>query len=461
MKRFALCFAALAACVPSRTAVFGPVEKDVERRVGVRPTWSGDARVSAAVDALLAKPLDRDAAVRIAIATNRRLQAEYDQLGIAASEVAAATVLAPMRVDIEYKMSGESDALEVDVTQDILDLLQLSQRRGIARAELAAARARAVSATVDLVAHVEMAYFDAVAAMQEVELRQTAYDAASLSAEVATRMRAAGNISDLSLAREQTQRERARVDLARAQLAAETSRESLNELLGLSGKRTSWTVAGQLPALPPAAPTLDNLEQDAVAANLELSAIRSEAEAAAGRVGVARVRAWLPELGIGLSADHGSGVADNGWDYGPALSFGLPLFNQQQGPRARAHAQLARARNLASATGTEVRARARSIRQQVLEAHTEARHLFDVVLPLQQRVVDESLKQYNAMNVSTFELLIARRDLVEAGQQYIDASRRYWRAEAAARALSRGGLPTTDAQTSTEGSDSSRSESRP
>lgn len=458
MKRLAFCFAALAACVPSRTAVFGPVEKDVEHRVGLRPNWSGDARVSAAVDELLAKPLDRDAAVRIALATNRRLQAEYDELGIAASEVAAATVLAPLRVDVEYKMKGVAGETEIDVVQDILGLLQLGQRRGIAQAELAAARARAVSATVDLVARVEMAHVDVVAAMQEVELRQTAYDAASVSADLATRMRAAGNISDLALAREQAQRERARVELARAQLEAETRRETLNELLGLTGKRTSWTVSGQLPEIPTATPTLDNLEEAAVSANLELTAIRSEAEAAAGRVGVARVRAWLPELGIGVSVDHKSG---EGWDYGPGISLGLPLFNQQQGPRARAHAELARARNLASATGTEVRARARSIRQQVLEAHAEARHLFDVVLPLQQRVVDESLKQYNAMNVSTFELLIARRDLVDAGQQYIDAARRYWRAEAAARALSRGGLPQIDAQTSTEGTGPSTSRSQP
>jgi outer membrane protein TolC len=436
--KLALVCMALGACVPSRTAVFGPVDRDVERRIGVRATWTSDSRVPAAIDDLLAKPLDRDAAVRIALASNRRLQAQYDQLGIAASEIAAATVLAPLRVDIEYKLRDTADELEIDVVQDVLDLLQVPQRRGIASAELAAARTRAVAATVDLVSRVEMAYFDVVAAMQEVELRQTAYDAASISADLAGRMRAAGNISELSLAREQSQRERARVDLARAQLDAETRRESLNELLGLDGKRTRWTVVRQLPAVPPTAPALDGLERDAVAANLELVAIRSDAEAAAGRVGVARVRAWLPELGVGVSADHATGA---GWDFGPAVSFGLPLFNQQQGPRARAHAELARARNLASATGTEVRARARSIRQQVLEAHGEARHLFDVVLPLQQHVVDEALKQYNAMNASTFELLLARRDLVDAGRQYIDAARRYWRAEASARALARGGLP--------------------
>jgi outer membrane protein TolC len=62
-------------------------------------------------------------------------------------------------------------------------------------------------------------------------------------------------------------------------------------------------------------------------------------------------------------------------------------------------------------------------------------------MPLRQRIVDETLKQYNAMNASTFELLSAQRDLVEGGRQYIDALRRFWRASADARALVRGAMP--------------------
>ncbi|HLL24093.1 MAG TPA: hypothetical protein VK427_18300, partial [Kofleriaceae bacterium] len=50
---------AVGACVPAKSAVFGPVDREVERRVGVRPAWhdSADPRVPAAITALLAKPL--------------------------------------------------------------------------------------------------------------------------------------------------------------------------------------------------------------------------------------------------------------------------------------------------------------------------------------------------------------------------------------------------------------------
>lgn len=438
-----------AACVPSRSAVFGPVDREIERRIGIEASWQTDSRTAPAIRDLLAKPLDRDAVIRIALGTNRRLQAEYDRLGIAASEIASATVLAPLRVDLEYKFArgDASSETEIDVIQDVLDLIQIPQRRAIAGADLDAARARAVAATVELVARVEGAYIDVVAAQQELELRQTAFDAAAASADIAERMAAAGNLPDLALARERDQREQMRIDLARAQIDVEVSRESLNQVLGLTGELTKWTVDTRLPDPPPQAPALDNLERDAVAASLDIAAVRAEAEAAAGRVGLARFRSVIPELGVGVSLDR----KDGEWDAGPAVAIALPIFNQNQGGRARANAELRRSRNEMIATGVELRATARSTRQRVLGAYMEANHIRAVILPNRQLVLSETLKQYNAMNASTFELLTARRDLVDAGRQYIDALRRFWRAAAEARALARGAMPRlgTDARSPT------------
>lgn len=444
MRSLVLSLVLITGCAPSRSAVFGPVDREIEHRIGLSGTWgeSTDPRVAAAVATLLQQPLDRHAVVRIAVANNRGLQARFDQLGIAASEIAAATVLRPLEVDLEAKLSsgGGIRELEVDVTQDILDLLQLAQRRGVARAGLDAARARAVAATVELVARAEITYLDVIAAQQALELRQTAFDAANASADIAERQFAAGNISELAVLRERDQREQSRVDLGRAQVEAEARREPLNDALGLTGEATNWTIVARFADLPAELPSLDSLEQDAVASSLAIAGLRADAEAAAGRLGIARLRAWLPSLGVGIAADR----QDGEWDAGPALSIGIPLFDQQQGPRARATAELSRTRNEAIATATELRARAREVRQHALGAFAEARHLRDVILPQRQRLVEETLKQYNAMNASTFELLSARRDLVDAGRQYLDALRRFWRSAAEARALARGGIPGRD-----------------
>ena len=70
----------------------------------------------------------------------------------------------------------------------------------------------------------------------------------------------------------------------------------------------------------------------------------------------------------------------------------------------------------------------------------EARHLREIVLPLRKQIVDQTLLHYNAMDADPFELIVARRQLVEAGQQYLDALRRYWNAIAEITALRRGVL---------------------
>ncbi|HTE50381.1 MAG TPA: TolC family protein [Kofleriaceae bacterium] len=435
----ALCLAA-AGCAPSRGALFGPVRGEVERRVGVDVAWhesATDARVPAAVRALIARPLDRDAAVRIAVAMSRRLQASYEELGLAAADVAEATVLHPLEVDLSHRvaLSGPGSETELEATQDILSLLQLPQRRAIAGAAVRAARARAVAATVELVARVESAYYGVVAAEQTRELRRTAFAAATASADLTERMHRAGGATDLALVRDRDQREQARLDLAGAELDAETRREELNQLLGLHGDATRWSVVARLPEPPAAPPALDDLERDAVAASLDLAALRADAEAAAGRVSYARVRTVLPELGAGVAVSRRD---DGEWEAGPALRIGLPLFDWQSGPRARAHAQLRRAQDLLAATAVELRAAARAARQRALVAHAEARHLGAVILPLRQRLLEETLLQYNAMNASAFELLVARRAQADAGRQYIDSLRRYWVSAAEVAALRRG-----------------------
>ena len=66
----------LTSCVPSRSAVFGPVDREAQQRLGIAIAWgTPDPKTDDAVAKLLIQPLDLDAAVRIALARNQRLQA--------------------------------------------------------------------------------------------------------------------------------------------------------------------------------------------------------------------------------------------------------------------------------------------------------------------------------------------------------------------------------------------------
>jgi len=425
--------AALAGCVPPSQEVRAPVDQLVAEKLGAD---RGPAALSPAqLDALLARPIDVATAVRIALATSPRLRVAFDQLDIAAADVAAALGLGPVTVDAQLRFTGDHDEYEVDVIQGLLGLVTAPARRAAARAELAAARSAAAAAALRLAARVEIGFDDLLAAQQVAALRETAFDAADAAATLRERMHAAGNTTDLAVARDRDAREQARLELARARAAVAARREAAAAAIGLSGPRT-WSAAGELRELPPAPPALDALEATAATASLELAGGRDRRDAAEQRARDERLRSVLPELGVGVAvADDGTGRG-----VGPALRIGIPLLDPRSGPRARAGALVRRADHELEAQRIALGAAARTARSAALATYQEARHLRDVVLPLRQQIVSETLKHYNAMDADPFALIAARQGQIEAAHQYIDAVRRYWNAMAEVTALSRGAM---------------------
>ena len=415
-----------AACVPSTSELRAPVDREIAHRLG--------GELGGTVDDLLAKPLDASSAIRIAIANSPRLRAAFDELGIAGGELASALELAPLDVEAMYRRGDGGSELEIDAIQNVLGLVTAPRRRAAAHADLAATRAHATATALRLAANVQIAFDDLIAASQDVELRRTAFDAADAAATLRERMFDAGNTSELARARDRAAREQSRIDLARAEADVEARRATIDALLGLSGAQTAWTASGSLGELPQAAPALDGLEAAAVAASLDLVEAGARVDAAANRLGDRSVRAVLPELGAGVSViDRDSRV-----EVGPAVRIGIPLFDQGRGQRATAAAELRRDEDTRSAVAVELRARARAARVAALASYAEARHLHDIVVPLRQQIVDETLLHVNAMDADPFQLIAARRDLADAGHQYLDALRRYWNAIARVTALQRG-----------------------
>jgi len=420
-----------AACAPSPEILQRPVTAELTRRLGDDVRLDRDA---AWIAARLDKPLDRDAAVRIALANNARVRAALAELEIAGGGLAP--VLGPLSIEAELRDGKAGSEVEVRAIQDLLGAIATSRQRAAARADLAAARANAAATAIRLAGRVEIAFDDLLAAQQEIELRQTAFDAADAAALLRERMRAAGNTTDLALARDRDAREQARVELSRAQATAADRHTRLDALLGLTGDQTRWTAAGTLAELPAAPPSLDALEDTAVAASLDLAAGRARVTGAERRLAAQRLRAVLPHLGAGVSVTRQDGTTE----VGPAIEVGIPLFDWSSGGRAAARGERRKAEHELAAATVELRAGARAARIAATAAYGETRHIHDVILPLRQQIVDQVVLHYNAMDADPFELIAARQALVDAGRQYLDALRRYHDAMTAVRALERGVL---------------------
>jgi hypothetical protein len=62
------------------------------------------------------------------------------------------------------------------------------------------------------------------------------------------------------------------------------------------------------------------------------------------------------------------------------------------------------------ATAVRVRAALRAVDVRATTARQRAEYYQDVLLPIRERIVNDTQLQFNAMNASVFQLLIARRD---------------------------------------------------
>ena len=74
----------------------------------------------------------------------------------------------------------------------------------------------------------------------------------------------------------------------------------------------------------------------------------------------------------------------------------------------------------------EIRSGARVIRQRLITARRIAEHYQNVTLPLRSLITEESQLHYNAMQIGIFQLLLAKRQEIQAGRNYIQALQAYW-----------------------------------
>ena len=446
MRRVALILVAAvgAGCAVPKDAGFGDVRRTIAARTDREVAWmrdtSTDDAIAARVRELLADELRVDGAIQIALLNNQQLQAVYEDLGVAQAALVQAGLLKNPVFDaaVRFRFGGGPVNPEFAIAQNFLDLLLIPMRKRVASADFEVAKQRVCGAVLDLAGEVRVAWYQLQAELQLLELERAVMDAGEAAADAAARLRAAGNITDLELANEAALAAQTRLDVAATEAHAVDLRERLNSLMGLWGTQTEWTVAGRLPDLPAEEDMdLSAVERRAVAASLDLAAMREQVAAMRERLGLARVTGPLPSLDLGAVADRDDGA----WEMGPSIALPLPVFDQGQALVATSASELRRAKRQFHALAVQLRAAARASRNRMIAARQRAGYYRGVLLPLRARVVAATQLEFNAMQVGIFQLLQAKQQEIESGKQYVDALRDYWIARTQVTQILDGRLP--------------------
>jgi cobalt-zinc-cadmium efflux system outer membrane protein len=320
---------------------------------------------------------------------------------------------------------------------NFLDVFYMPLRKRVAAARFEEAKLRVAGMVLDLAAEVRAAFYVHESNEQMLELRRTIVQALTASFEVARRLHEAGNITDLELARERALMEGAKLQLRSAEVAARQSREQLNTLMGLWGGDVEWEMDKRLPDIPAQPVSVERLESRALRQSIDLAHARQRIVVAGEQVGFSKATALIPELHSGPLGEREEGA----WEVGPVLEFPIPLFDQGQARIGRGVAELRRAQHEYYSLAVRIRSTARSLRERMLGARDRALYYRDIMLPLQERIVNDSQLQYNAMQLGPIHLLRVREQQIETGVAYIEALRDYWLARGDVGQILSGRLP--------------------
>jgi len=413
-----------ATCVSSHAGTH-EAREILNARLGARPASDDDDAADESVAGLLAKPLSAENAVKIALLRNPDVKAAFARIGIARGDLIGASHLPnpTLQGDLRFRPGRPAPDADIGGVLDLRDVILLPLRRKSAVDDLDAASIEAAGLTMDIALHVRAAYVDYIAIRQMLELEESVVSAFDASAELAKKLREAGNTPELSRLVDEGNYQEALLDVEQAKADAIAARIRLNLRMGLSGKEAdAWDADVRLLDPPDEEIPLADVESKSIAASLDLAELRARYAAASGRVDLAVVGGILPSLEVGVLAERDP----ESWGVGPQVGLGIPLFYQGEGETVSARAEMKVAEATALATTGEIRARAKSLASALNTARERALLYKTTLLPLRKQIVDQSQLQYNAMGASAFQLLQAKRDEVQSAQGYVSALRMYW-----------------------------------
>jgi len=360
-------------------------------------------------------------ATRLALTNNPALRTLAASADAAKARLAGASLLLQSNPTVTATAGPRSTAAgkTTDYSVQVLQQIEIGGKRGAridaAEAALEATEAQVQALRADVAASVRESFGRALAAEQRVQLAAEAVAVSQQAVNAAEERFREGAAALLEVNTARVELGRVARDRGEAERRRAEAFADLHLLLGLDPLETvtlQREVASEEPVRGPA-----ELVREALANRGEVKASRRALDAAEAEARLAsRERFPSPRIGASYSHEQESNTAI----VQTVLSFDLPLFNRNKAARGVAAARVAQSETALEATD-------RRIRQEVLAAVARLQaaqsaadgYASDVVRAMQENMelVTES---YRAGKIDFLQLLLIRRQTLEARREYID-----------------------------------------
>ena len=422
---------ALGGCATfSKDGGFGAVQDATQKHIKQEVVWpkteAEQNKIDERVKALLEQRMDVERAVQVALLNNKGLQANLYSLGISESDLVQAGRLPNPKFSMLYTRNNGDYKIEQILTFNIFSLLTMPKMQEIERQRFEQIKKTTAFEVLRLAIYTRIAYFNAVAATEQVRYSAQVKESAEASAEFARRMLKAGNFNKLQQVREQSFYADAALDYGKANNKQVSAYEALSRLLGVSVDQLN--LEERLPDLPKSITELQPFEKAAFEQRLDLQAIRFETDALAKQLGLTKTTRFVNVLEIG-PARVLEGRRGEPYKKGVELSFELPIFDWGTARVARAESIYMQSVNRAAQVAINAQSEIREAYNTYRTNYDVTKHIRDEIVPLCKKILQENQLRYNGMLISPFELFGDARAQVTSVKSYIESLREFWVAD--------------------------------
>ncbi|HNQ22186.1 MAG TPA: TolC family protein [Phycisphaerae bacterium] len=429
------------------------VAQEVEAGAGQRPTFRTppDGQTCAThVAELLEGGLTADEAVQVALLNNPRLQAAFQEIGVARADVVQSQLWRNPTLALGFRFpdGGGLANFEAGLAQSISEIWLLPPRRRAAQRELDRAVLEVARQAGAIALDTRAAYFAVLHAERDAELarQNVALTQELLELTQARQQAGAGGALDVNLSR--GQHVEAELAVRQADLEVGRRRAELARLLGLTLPPGTVVLAETLRAPEGLTVTFEAALAAARESRLDLRAAAHVVAAAADHL-VAEQRSLFRSVDVGValereerrsrgdrdlladafwaSADAGAPTLPSlrprereasGVTLGPTVVLELPIFDQNQAQIARARSQYEQALWLQQALEVEVAQDVHAAVQRLLTTAERVRMYREDLLTVQDENLELARAAYQAGAATFLALLEARRSALTASAGY-------------------------------------------
>jgi len=379
--------------------------------------------VGASAQTLEPLRLSRQQAIEEALVRNLALAAARAQVEEARANVVTAGAFADPTVALD--VAGQSHILNptsrTGSDQGFGVTLPFPGKRGLRRevatADLRAAEFNLTQLRQQVASQAAQAYDAILVALRHRDDLQQSKELASDFVQKTQARFLGGTVARVDVVKAETDLAQAENDLFASDRAIATARATLNRILGRAGgapieTTTSLDVPGPIAAI-------ESLEKLAESSRPEIATLLAQQQGAKTATKLAR-EFWLPDVNLSVTRNAAEGTPTS---FTTAAGFSVPLFfwqHQRGEVAAAAHREEELAANLA-----DLRAQ---VSLDVQTAYTnastslrQAAFIRDHLLPQAQEVYRIASVSYGLGGSSALDLLDAKRTLLDAQNQYVEA----------------------------------------